>query len=1568
MAGENPLVAAPPAEPGGFFNAGTGDNGWATGISIAESAMDTYNGIKDGNWIEGGLGLVGLAADAAAMAIDPFGTLLSSAASFLMEHVQPLKDMLDWLAGDPPVIESYSTTWNNVATELGKIAQDHEAALKSGITAWTGPAADAYRANAKAQGDALTGAASAAGTVGTVVGLMGMVVAFVREMVRDLIADLVGKLIAWVLEAVFTLGFGTPVIVAQAVTAISKWAAKIAKIIQDLLNTIKKVSPLLKRLVEVFEKIMKVVGKLAGKATGLDVLDPKNIKRGGFLQTGNRNTDLPSTTPRGDTSSSPSADSGSGSGSDTPPARPTNTTSTATADSPSSDVPTAPPRPARDSGSTLDGDSPLRGGPAPGGNGPMGEPRGPSGGPGGDRRGGPGQPAPGGNSPGGNAPGSSPGGHSPGSHSPGSNSPGGNSSGSNSGGGNSAGGRGEPHGQSAVGGNLPGSHANGGVGTHGGNPHGGSGTNSGAPHGADGTNSGVPHGSGGTNSGGPHASGAGGAGGGHSAPPPARFDQTSASTSASTTATPDAPVRPGQHQTGGPQTGQPTPGGTQPTGGMPAGGMHGGAPGGTPGGTAPGGGAARPGSGGWTGTPGSRGDLGSSAPAGRGPGGPSHTAPSAHSPSRGGTSPSGAPQAGPSHASPGNGPVHSGPPHNGPANSGPPHNGPQRNAPGNTSPSHNASPQRNTPGNTSPSHNAPGNPSPQRNAPGNAGPSHASPSQAGPPHTGPSHTSPSQAGPSHARPSHAGPSHAGPSHAGPSHAGPSHAGPSHAGPSHAGPSHAGPSHAGPSHAGPPHRAPSPGGTPHTGPQSRGPAPSSPHTPNRPLDSPPPRHHPDPPAPRHTPDSPPPRHTTEPPPHHRPDQDPWSPPHDPGTVERPDIDAAHARHGETTPAGISHHRGDSEMGDLPRRVPHDPRYFTADVHISPDGRARIGGHAYSPEEYGDLLRRNGWDGRTPIRLIGCDAGSNDFASRLSRHTGADVLAPTKPAWTDSNGRVYTSDAEVGPDGTRRPRIPPNGEWETHSPDGSRGKASDDGFVPGTNDADKHGLEPDDARDRAARDNTVSDPPEGRDPTPQRTVSWDPPENLPRQDLQVDPNQRVLDFNGGPPLEPNSRVVVHNPDGSVRGTYYTDANRNVTHVDTSVPNTRNSSGVPINPDTARPQPGVVYQVDTGIGTHTFRGQEVPDAGPSHPDTTPGNADTTPESQNSQNSQNNPDHRPADRFDDFDQSRTPPAVEWNPPGGPDGNYRSMPPHENYNPAPDGDGPFSLRGNDPDNPLEPHARYDVYNENGDWHGTFYTDADGRVSHVHTWSGNSAEGFNPELGTAQTWDAGLPVPAPNTTFAVGPRHLDGMDPQVPQQMYRTDVHGDTVAASGRPVYPPSGTRAEDFWGPRRGVEPGSPGEGVQPDTGRIASGGPDGYKNPAAGEYAPFNYYGNRSELFKFDGGHIVAFEGGGPGERINHVPQWAFENRPMKIDGASTDDTWRRMEEDIARRAAVDGTTVDRVDFFAERTTPDIHTPDKLHVRYHLTVSDPPPPRVEQEIRSFHNVPEPARNNRVVLPPPTP
>ncbi|MDT7798074.1 MAG: hypothetical protein QOI78_1507 [Actinomycetota bacterium] len=253
----------------------------------------------------------------------------------------------------------------------------------------------------------------------------------------------------------------------------------------------------------------------------------------------------------------------------------------------------------------------------------------------------------------------------------------------------------------------------------------------------------------------------------------------------------------------------------------------------------------------------------------------------------------------------------------------------------------------------------------------------------------------------------------GPSHTGPGTHGPDTPGTRPGGPG--GPGRTGPDHTGPGHTGPDGAAPHEHGPGH-------------HDPDGSPDGDVPHHH----------------------------DEPLSP------------DEVNARHAESTPAGSSYHAGDADMGDLPHRVQPDPDgRYTVDVHVTPDGHARIGDRLYTPEEFADVLRRNAdYDGR-PVRLIGCDASSNDFAHRLSRELDTEVTAPTKPAWTDAHGRVFSSDYEIGPDGKMRPRIPPDGEWNTHHPDGSTHRAGDDGFAPDSHHGDPHDVDADSAVDRGQR---------------------------------------------------------------------------------------------------------------------------------------------------------------------------------------------------------------------------------------------------------------------------------------------------------------------------------------------------------------------------------------------------------------------------------------------------------------------------------------------------------------------
>ncbi|GAA1962340.1 RHS repeat-associated core domain-containing protein [Amycolatopsis minnesotensis] len=251
-----------------------------TGIGIAESSVDLANGVKDGSWVEGGLGALGVGLEALSLVVDPIGTLAQYGVSWLIEHVQPLKEALDWLAGNPPVIQSFSDTWANVAKEVNTVSGDLANEVKNGTAGWKGTAADAYRASGAEQVDAIAGAATLADGISVGVMIMGQVVAMVRETVRDLVAELIGKLISWALEEACTLGFATPLVAVQATTAITKAITKVGDLIRKLVKTIGNVTPKIRKIIDKLGEIMEKLAKL-GKKLGGGGTSPSAAKSAG---------------------------------------------------------------------------------------------------------------------------------------------------------------------------------------------------------------------------------------------------------------------------------------------------------------------------------------------------------------------------------------------------------------------------------------------------------------------------------------------------------------------------------------------------------------------------------------------------------------------------------------------------------------------------------------------------------------------------------------------------------------------------------------------------------------------------------------------------------------------------------------------------------------------------------------------------------------------------------------------------------------------------------------------------------------------------------------------------------------------------------------------------------------------------------------------------------------------------------------------------------------------------------------------------------------------------------------
>lgn len=124
----NPLVAtASDASP----------SAWA-GIWICEDIELIAQGISNGSWIDGTLGVVSAGLDALALISDPVGALLQYGIAWLIEHVKPLSEALDWLAGNPAEITAHAQTWRNVANSLREEATELAAAVRTDIGAWGG--------------------------------------------------------------------------------------------------------------------------------------------------------------------------------------------------------------------------------------------------------------------------------------------------------------------------------------------------------------------------------------------------------------------------------------------------------------------------------------------------------------------------------------------------------------------------------------------------------------------------------------------------------------------------------------------------------------------------------------------------------------------------------------------------------------------------------------------------------------------------------------------------------------------------------------------------------------------------------------------------------------------------------------------------------------------------------------------------------------------------------------------------------------------------------------------------------------------------------------------------------------------------------------------------------------------------------------------------------------------------------------------------------------------------------------------------------------------------------------
>ncbi|AGL19452.1 WXG100 family type VII secretion target [Actinoplanes sp. N902-109] len=253
----NPLIARP-----------HDSTTWSTGLGLVEDATDITNGIRSNSWVDGTLGGVGASLDMLSLAVDPLGSLVSWGVAWLMEHVKPLEQALDWLAGNADEVAAHAATWANVAAFTDQARQEYADRLSTEVSTWFGASGDAYRAHVTDQIQVLSGLATAAQGISYAVEGAGLLVSLVRGIVRDLIADFIGTLAArlpqWLAEEGITLGVATPVVIGQVSALVAKWVDKIQHFVRALLASLRRLHPMLDDLADILTKLSRRTEDLAG--------------------------------------------------------------------------------------------------------------------------------------------------------------------------------------------------------------------------------------------------------------------------------------------------------------------------------------------------------------------------------------------------------------------------------------------------------------------------------------------------------------------------------------------------------------------------------------------------------------------------------------------------------------------------------------------------------------------------------------------------------------------------------------------------------------------------------------------------------------------------------------------------------------------------------------------------------------------------------------------------------------------------------------------------------------------------------------------------------------------------------------------------------------------------------------------------------------------------------------------------------------------------------------------------------------------------------------------------------
>ncbi|MBB4689463.1 hypothetical protein [Amycolatopsis jiangsuensis] len=248
---------------------------WLSGLPLLAPAENVWHDLEGGDYFSFVFDALNTILDGAsfagslAEATSPGGvvaTIVQPLLAWIMDHLKPLRLVMDELVGNSATVAGVSATWANMGQALGQAADKYDQVAQDTQRYWRGAAADAYRKRAR-------GLAVGINSIGLLCeiwaylldSVSGMVQA-AHDLARDLISGLEAELIGIAADAVLAgpppadlvaMAKDAAVYLAEVEIDFAKMLVKLGEgmtkamaLVGSILSAIQQIATAIKRLVE----------------------------------------------------------------------------------------------------------------------------------------------------------------------------------------------------------------------------------------------------------------------------------------------------------------------------------------------------------------------------------------------------------------------------------------------------------------------------------------------------------------------------------------------------------------------------------------------------------------------------------------------------------------------------------------------------------------------------------------------------------------------------------------------------------------------------------------------------------------------------------------------------------------------------------------------------------------------------------------------------------------------------------------------------------------------------------------------------------------------------------------------------------------------------------------------------------------------------------------------------------------------------------------------------------------------------------------------------------------------